>query len=219
MQQLDKPLDKPIGLLGGTFDPIHFGHLRMGLELCNDLDLANVHIIPCYQPVHRHAPAATPAQRLDMVKVAVSHEPTLYADDREIRRQGPSYMVDTVLELRAEKPNTPLCLLIGVDAFLNFQSWQRWQTILDHTHIILSHRPNYLMPLSGQIADLIKERLQTDTGFIHEHLAGGILLHPITALEISASAIRKQIALGRNPRYLLPDEVLNYIQQQGTYRI
>ena len=213
------PLEKPIGLLGGTFDPIHFGHLRMGLELCEALNLARVHVIPCYQPVHRHLPAATPAQRFDMVKCAVAHETKFVADDREIRRQGPSYMIDTILDLRAEMPRTPLCLFIGMDAFLNFQQWQRWQEIMEHTHIILAHRPNYQLPASGAIADLIKSRLQQEKEFIQQHLAGSIVMQPITALEISASAIRKQIAIGHNPRYLLPEEVLSYIKQKGTYQI
>lgn len=210
---------KAIGILGGTFDPIHLGHLRMALELYEALDLAKVHIMPCFQPVHRKIPTATPEQRIAMVKCAVNGEEALYADDREIRRKGPTYTIDTLLEMRAEMPDTPLCLLVGIDAFLGFPSWNRWTEILNYAHLIVAHRPQYQLPQNGIMADLMKERLQHEIAYIHENLAGGILFRPITALEISATDIRKQIAMGRNPRYLLPDGVYDYIKQQGTYSI
>jgi nicotinate-nucleotide adenylyltransferase len=210
---------KAIGILGGTFDPIHLGHLRMALELYEALDLVNVHIIPCYQPVHRKMPVASPEHRLAMVECAVTGEPALLADGREIRRQGPSYMIDTLLECREEMPDAPLCLLVGIDAFLGFTSWHRWKDILKQAHIIVAHRPHYQLPSTGIIANLMKARLQSEVAFIHENLAGGILFRPMTALEISASDIRKQIAMGRNPRYLLPDSVYDYIKQHGTYSI
>lgn len=210
---------KAIGILGGTFDPIHMAHLRMALELYESLDLAKVHVIPCYSPVHRKTPSASPEDRLKMVQCAVGNEPALIADDREIRRGDPSYMIDTLKEMRAEFKNTPLCLLLGIDAFLGFASWHCWQDILENAHLIVAHRPQYHLPDNGIIADLLKERLQQEAAYIHEHPAGGILLRPITALEISATDIRKQIASGRNPRYLLPDGVYDYIKQHGIYSI
>lgn len=211
--------NKAIGILGGTFDPIHFGHLRMALELFEVLDLVKVHVMPCYLPMHRKQPEASAEQRLAMVECAIAAEPALYADAREVRRQGPTYTIDTLLEMRAEMTTTPLCLLIGIDAFLGFTSWQRWEEILHYAHIIVAHRPNYQLPTTGMIAELMKQHLQHEIAFIHENLAGGILLRPITALEISASDIRKQIAMERNPRYLLPDKVYDYIKQQGIYSI
>lgn len=210
---------KAIGILGGTFDPIHFGHLRMALELYEALDLAKVHIMPCYQPMHRKQPVASPEQRLAMVERAVSTEPALFADAREIKRKGPTYTIDSLLEMRSEFVDTPLCLLVGIDAFLGFLSWHRFQEILEFTHIIVAHRPHYQLPNTGRIADLIKERLQHEIAYIHENQAGSILFRPITALEISATDIRKQIAMGRNPRYLLPEGVYEYIKQHGTYSI
>lgn len=210
---------KAIGILGGTFDPIHHGHLRMALELYDTLDLAKVHMIPTFKPLYRKQPVASPVQRLEMVRCAVSDEPALVADDREIRREGPTYSIDTLLEMRAEMPDTPLCLLVGIDAFLGFSSWHRWKEIMDYAHLIVAHRPHYHLPRTGIIADLIQERLQREISFIHEKLNGGILLRPITALEISATDIRKQIAMGRNPRYLLPDSVYDYIKKNGTYSI
>lgn len=210
---------KAIGILGGTFDPIHLGHLRMALELYETADLALVHIMPCYQPVHRKLPTANPEHRLAMVKCAVAGEPALYADDREIRRQGPSYTIDTLVEMRAENPDLPLCLMIGIDAFLGFTSWHRWKEIFNYAHLIVAHRPHYQLPQTGIIADIMQERRQHETAYVHENLGGGILLRPITALDISATDIRKQIAMGRNPRYLLPDGVYDYIKQHGTYSI
>jgi len=210
---------KAIGILGGTFDPIHLGHLRMAIELYEALDLARVNITPTFKPMYRKQPVASPAQRLEMVKCAVADEPALFADDREIRRNGITYTIDTLLEMRAEIPETPLCLLVGIDAFLGFPSWHRWTEILDHAHIIVAHRPHYHLPHAGIIADLIQSHLQKEISFIHENISGGILLRPITALEISATDIRKQIAMGRNPRYLLPDGVYDYIKQHGTYTI
>lgn len=210
---------KAIGILGGTFDPIHLGHLRMALELYEALDLAKVHITPCYRPVHRKLPVASPDQRFKMVECAVLKEKALVADDREIRRKGPSYTMDTLLEMRNEMPDTPFCLLVGIDAFLGMPSWHRFMEILNYAHIIVAHRPHYHLPKTGLIADLMKERLQEEIAYIHENLAGGILFRPITSLEISATDIRKQIAMGRNPRYLLPDGVYDYIKQHGTYSI
>ncbi len=210
---------KAIGLLGGTFDPIHLGHLRMALELYQVLDLASVHIVPCRQPMHRKQPVATPEQRFAMVKCAIAAEPALFANDIEIQRKGPTYTIDTLLEMRKSFPGIPLCLMMGIDAFLGLASWHRWLDLLTYAHIIVAHRPHYQIPLDGSTAELLKTHLKEEASFIHENLAGGILLRPITALEISATDIRKQIAMGRNPRYLLPDSVYDYIKQQGIYSV
>jgi nicotinate-nucleotide adenylyltransferase len=195
-------MKKPIGILGGTFDPIHFGHLRTAIELHQTLDLAQVRLIPCFQPVHRKMPIASPEQRLAMVKHAIEFEPALCVDHCEIQRKGPSYTIDTLIELHQKLPDTPFCLIMGIDALLNFPSWNRWENILELAHLVIAHRPNYQLPHTGIVADLLKQRLQ-----------------PVTALEISATDIRKQIAMGANPRFLLPNNVLKYIKQHGTYSI
>lgn len=212
-------LHKPIGILGGTFDPIHFGHLRMALELYQALDLAEVRLIPCFQPVHRKLPVASPDQRLAMVIKAIEHEPALKVDKCEINREGPSYTIDTLKTLHKNIPTTPLCIIMGIDALLGFPSWHKWEEILKLAHLVVAHRPQYQLPHTGVIADLLKERLTHNPADLHQVAAGNILLHPVTALEISATDIRKQIALGQNPRYLLPDSVYDYIKQHGTYSI
>lgn len=212
-------IEKPIGILGGTFDPIHMGHLRMAIELYEAASLEKILIVPCYQPVHRKLPVASPLQRLIMVKEAIKNEPVLEADSREIDRKTPSYMIETLQSLRKEMPHTPLCLLMGFDAFLNFPSWNHWEAILDLAHLVVAHRPQYQIPSTGLVAELLKERLTQDKNYPHQHLAGSIFLLPITQLEISASEIRKQIAMGKNPRYLLPNSVYEYIKQEGFYNI
>lgn len=212
-------LQQAIGIFGGTFDPIHFGHLRTALEIYQALDLAEVRFIPCYQPVHRKEPIASPEDRLAMVRFAIEEEPVLKVDDCEIQRKGPSYMIDTLVNLRANLPNTPFCLIIGIDALLGFPSWHRYEDILNITHLVVVHRPQYHLPHTGKVADLIKQRLTPNPAVIHESLAGHVVLHPVTPLEISATDIRKQIAMGRDPRYLLPDSVYKYIQQHGVYSL
>jgi nicotinate-nucleotide adenylyltransferase len=212
-------LQQAIGILGGTFDPIHFGHLRTALELQQALDLAEVRLIPCFQPVHRKIPTASPAHRLAMVEQAISKATALKVDTIEIDRQGPSYTIDTLIALQKKLPDTPLCLIMGIDALLSFPSWHRWQEILNLAHLVIAHRPQYQLPKTGIVADLLKERLKPNPVALHECLAGNILLHPVTPLEISATDIRKQIAQGHSPRYLLPDQVYEYIQQNGVYSI
>src|SRR5476651_2279340 len=142
-------LQQAIGILGGTFDPIHFGHLRMALELYQALDLAEVRLIPCYQPVHRKQPVATPEQRLAMVHKAIDREPALQVDACEIERQGPSYTIDTLITLHERLPNTPLCIFMGIDALLNFPSWHKWEAILQLAHLVVAHRPHYQLPKTG----------------------------------------------------------------------
>lgn len=195
-----------IGILGGTFDPIHFGHLRTALEIQQAFDLTEVRLVPCFQPVHRKLPTASPEHRLAMARCAIEGESTLKVDDCEIQRKGPSYTIDTLEEIQRTSKEASLYLIIGIDALLGFTSWHRWEAILELAHLIVAHRPQYQLPKTGIIADLIKQ-------------PGKMTLHPVTPLEISATDIRKQIAMARNPRYLLPDSVCEYIQQHGVYSI
>lgn len=212
-------LQQAIGIFGGTFDPIHFGHLRTAFELHQALDLAEVRLIPCFQPVHRKRPTASPEQRLTMVQLAIESEPALQVDDCEIKRKGPSYTIDTLQFLRKKLPETPFCLIMGIDALLNFPSWNRWEEILQLAHLVVVHRPQYHLPQTGIVAELLKQRLKHSPAALHESLAGNIVLHPVTALEISATDIRKQFALDKSPRYLLPNNVYNYIQEHGVYSL
>lgn len=211
-----EPLQPPIGILGGTFDPIHLGHLRMALELYEKLDLARVHVIPCFSPVHRENPVALPKQRLTMVKKAVASEEIFYADDIEVKRQTPSFTTDTLQMLRETLPHTPLVLFLGIDAFLSFLNWERAENILMQCHLAIATRPGYTIPIKGALAKLLKAHA-CDKTYLHQHQAGGILLMPTTALEISSTYIRQQIAAQKNPRYLLPESVYRYILEHNIY--
>jgi nicotinate-nucleotide adenylyltransferase len=211
-------LANPVGILGGTFDPVHHGHLRIALEVLEALDLAEVRFIPSRLPPHRGQPQATPAQRLALLRLAVAGQPGFIVDERELRRGGPSYMVDTLASLRAEVGNTPLCLLLGRDAFNDLPGWHRWRNILEFTHLIVLERPGAAPTPPGELSQLLERCILDHPGALREKAAGGILIQPVTQLAISATRIRQLLAQGRSPRYLLPEAVLNCIHEQGLYR-
>src|SRR5690606_32888062 len=131
------------GIFGGTFDPIHYGHLRTALELKHVLDLAVVHFVPCANPPHRATPMTDGALRMRLVQAAIADEPGFVADDRELERAGLSYTVDTLFSLRAEFKARPICLLLGMDAFVSLPQWHRWNELLDLAHIVVAHRPGW----------------------------------------------------------------------------
>ena len=176
----------PVGILGGTFDPVHHGHLRIALEVLEELELAQVRFIPCRQPAHRGQPVATPAQRWLLLQQAIAGQPEFIADDRELRREGPSYMVDTLASLRAGMGATPLCLLLGRDAFNDLPGWHRWRNILELTHLIVLERPGAAPTPSGELSQLLECHRLDHPGALREKTAGGILFQPVTQLAISA---------------------------------
>lgn len=217
---------KMIAVFGGTFDPIHFGHLRVALELKKQLALDRLHLLPCHHPPHRAAPETDSAHRLAMVKLAVAGDAALWVDDRELKQQGPSYTVKTLESLRKEiGQDTALCLAMGADAFLAIESWHRWQEILDLAHIVVMTRPGWQMPgadltargLSSVASDLLKTHRVANAEQLRLQVAGNILPLEVTALEISATQIRRLIATGHSARFLLPDAVLQYIRQHKLY--
>jgi len=205
-----------IGVLGGTFDPIHVGHLRLAIECQTQLKLDAIHLIPSHQPVHRPRAIATAEERLAMLKAAVK-DTNLVVDPREIQQQKPMYTIDTLMQLREEMPERSLSLLIGMDGLLSFDTWHRYTEILHYAHIVVAYRPPYALPAEGSLAGWFKQHLEPNHACIHQQKAGGLFLLPIPLLEISASEIRKQFAIGGNPRYLLPEAVYQYIQSHGIY--
>lgn len=207
-----------IGVFGGTFDPVHHGHLRAALELLQDLQLQELRLIPSRVPPHRGAPGASPEQRLAMLRAAVRGQAGFRVDERELRRDGPSYTVDTLHSLRAELGAIPLCLIVGADAFLGFPTWHRWTELVELAHVVVMRRPGWSAPREGPVAELLQQRLVQDPARLREQGAGYILVWPVTQLDISASRIREEIRLGKSPRYLLPDAVWDMIQAEGIYR-
>jgi nicotinate-nucleotide adenylyltransferase len=210
---------RPIGVLGGTFDPIHYGHLRPALELLETLELAEVRFVPCRIPAHRATPRVTGEQRLALVRLATVGQAGFVADDRELRREGPSYMVDTLASLREDfGDDSPLCLIVGTDAFRELHTWHRWQELSDLAHIVVMQRPGLLQPLPPVLEEFVASRVVYDAFALRRRPAGGILFQPVTQLNISATQIRALLARDWSPRYLLPEAVLAYINDRALYR-
>lgn len=208
---------RPIGIFGGTFDPIHYGHLRTAFELLQTLDFEAVRFIPCGDPPHRGVTFAPAALRLDMVRLATRNEPAFVVDDRELRRQGPSYSVDTLASLREEFPDRSLCLITGMDAFLGLPTWHRWDEILDFAHIVVAHRPGWRAPGEGALGVLLDEHRTQRAVDLHEKPGGNVYIHAVTQLEIASTEIRKLVADGDDPRYLVPDSVRAVIMESSCY--
>jgi nicotinate-nucleotide adenylyltransferase len=213
-------MTRVIGLLGGTFDPIHHGHLRLALECAASAGFTQTHLIPAHLPPLRPPPVASAAQRLRMAELAVAGESNLRADPVEVARGGTSYTVDTLLALRGAAANDSLCLILGQDAFLKLRAWHRWEQILDLAHIVIAVRPG-----EGDAAgaDPVLQQLQerhgvTDPAALRSRAAGCVLAVTIPALDISATRIRQSIAAGRSVRFLLPEPVIQFIQQEALYR-
>jgi nicotinate (nicotinamide) nucleotide adenylyltransferase len=209
---------KPIGIFGGTFDPIHFGHLRTAFELLQALRLTEMRFMPAGNPPHRDTTGASAEQRLAMVQAATKDQPGFVVDDREIRREGLSYSVDTMRTLRADFPDRSLCLIVGMDAFLGLPKWHQWRELLELAHLVVAHRPGWRAPSMEPLGELLVDRGTGRIGDLHESRAGCIYIHAVTQLEISSTELRKMIAAGRDPRYLMPDAVRAIIEETGCYK-
>lgn len=208
---------RPIGIFGGTFDPIHYGHLRTALELKQLLGLGTVHLVPCANPPHRSAPMTDGALRLRMVQAAVRDEPDFIADDRELVRQGLSYTIDTLVSFREEFADRSLCLLLGMDAFLGLPQWHRWSDLLRYAHIVVAHRPGWQAPASGALGTLIAARRAPGIAALAAAPAGLVHVQPVTQLEISSTDLRDSLRAGRDPKFLVPDSVREIILDTECY--
>lgn len=213
----------PIGILGGTFDPIHFGHLRLAQEVADKLRLTEVRFVPSGTPPHRMAPAASAADRLAMVRLAVAGNPLFRIDEREINQTDLGYTVDTLTALRAETGSAQsLVLLLGADAFLDLATWSRWHQLFDLVHIAVAYRPGFPVDtwqsrMPQPLAAEYQARLMHQPLAVHLAPAGGIVVMPIAALEISATLIRETIRQSASIRYLTPDSIYQYIQEHKLY--
>jgi nicotinate-nucleotide adenylyltransferase len=213
----------PIGILGGTFDPVHFGHLRLAQEVAEHAQLGEVRFIPSATPPHRTPPQASVAHRTAMVKLAIDGNPLFVLDERETRRDGPSYSVDTLADIRKEVGAAqPLVLLLGADAFLGLTDWHRWRELFDFAHVVVAHRPGFEPAtwqgkLAAPLAQEYAARLCADVHTLHGAPAGSIMVVPTTALDISATAVRAALHAGRSARYLLPAEVIAHIRAKCLY--
>ena len=208
-----------IGLLGGTFDPIHHGHLRGALEVMQGLGLEEIRFIPLRQPPHRETPVVSVEQRLAMLRLAIQGQPGFRIEERELHREGPSYTFDTLSSLRAELGEMPLVLLVGADAFAGLPTWHRWRELIGLAHFVVMRRPGAGDRLEGETAKLLGTRVTDHPVVLGNSSAGHLYYQSITQLDISATAIRAMLARGESPRFLMPPKVWDHIRENGLYGV
>ena len=210
-------VSEALALLGGTFDPVHYGHLRVADEARQKLNLKTLYLLPAGNPPHRQTPRTTVPQRLEMLHLAQREFPQLKIDDRETRRSGPSYMVDTLLDLRTEFPQRPLLLLVGQDAANHLHGWSRWQQLFALTHMVILTRPGAKAEYRQDVAKQIQQRSVTDLQVMLRSEAGSVYELEVESIDISATTIKSIIRLGRSPGSMLPAAVWDYINANRLY--
>jgi len=209
---------RPIGILGGTFDPVHHGHLRLALEVYQSCALDEVRLIPLHTPAHRQAPAVSPSQRLQMLYLATQKIKGLVVDERELQRADVSFTVETLRSLRVEAGQRSLCLIMGMDAFQSLNTWYEWTALLDYAHIIVARRPAAETIIEhAEVAGLYKKNLTTELSDLHTLQAGKIFNLDVAELDISSTRIRELISTKQDVHFLLPDNVISYIEQEDLY--
>jgi nicotinate-nucleotide adenylyltransferase len=217
-------MTRALGIFGGTFDPVHYGHLRAADDVLDALALHEMRMMPARDPPHRGTPGATARQRVEMLRLALAEFPRLQLDTREIERTGKSYTFDTLVELRAEAPLRPLVLVTGADAFAGLPTWHRWEEIPALAHIAVVTRPGTRVQdaLHGPLAQVWKQRHSEDLGVLENAVAGTIFAVSVSPQPISATALRSALGKGAEGfaevRGLLPATVLTYIDQHALYR-
>ena len=221
----DAALERPLGIFGGTFDPVHCGHLRLAEEVADALGLAAVRWVPAGHPALRsRPPQASAEQRLAMVRLAIADNPRFELDPVEVESDQPSFTVPTLERLRQTEVcgvRRPLVLLTGADAFAGMAGWHRWQSLFELAHVAVACRPGYSLQadsLPPALATALRERFCTDPAALSDSPAGRIVTFAMTPLGISATRIRDLLSKGRSPRYLLPEAVLDYIHHHSLYQ-
>ncbi len=215
---ISTPAPQRIGILGGTFDPVHIGHLRGALEVAEMFGLDEVRLVPNFRPPHRETPNSSAQHRLAMVRLAVDDLPLLAVDARELERDEPSYTIDTLESLRSElAADDQLFLILGWDAFCGLPGWHRWDELLEHCHVLVMQRPDADSEAPEALRDLLAARSVSDPQALTG--SGGQISFVWQApLGVSATRIRQFLASGRSVRFLVPDSVLAYINAHGLYR-
>ncbi|WP_305075169.1 nicotinate-nucleotide adenylyltransferase [Propionivibrio sp.] len=217
------PTEVAVGIFGGTFDPVHFGHLRLAEEAADTLGLAKVRWIPAGQPALRDTPRVGPRQRLDMVRLAIADNPRFELDTAEVDAEQKSFTVPTLERLRRADvygSQQPLVLLVGADAFAGMAGWHRWRQLFELAHIAVAHRPGYAIEaahLPAELADVFRQRACADPQLLTASPAGSIVTFAMTPLDISATRIRTLLSNHSSARYLAPDCVLEHIRTHHFY--
>lgn len=210
-------MQKPIGILGGTFDPIHLGHLSLAKEIYKQIDLQEIRFIPCYRSPLKDKPIASGEQRSTMIKLAIKDHADFSVDNRELQRKGISYTVDTLKSLRREMGDVSLCLIMSMDAFSEFSLWHKWREIIQLAHLIVANRPGSNAINNDEIKKLLPERQIFVIDKLMIESGGRIFFINIPANPISATEIRRLIKSGESAQHLLPKEVWKYICKNKIY--
>ena len=209
---------KTLGIFGGTFNPVHIGHLRLALELKQQLHLDEMRLLPCYLPPHRASPSASVAQRVEMLRLAVQDCSELHLDLRELARNKPSYTYDSLCELRAELgEEVSLCVCMGMDSFASLDTWYQWQELIRLANIVVVARPGWELPTSGPLAEML-DKHSADKAQLAQQSAGALVMVETRLLPISATEIRQLIAAGQSAQFLVPDTVWHYIGEHRLYQ-
>lgn len=212
-----------VGIFGGTFDPIHYGHLRIAEEIVKTVGLQKLYFVPAGMPRLRHSPVASPQHRVEIVRLAIQKNPDFVLDEREINRGGVSYSIDTVREFKQEfGEEIRLCFVLGADAFINLPEWNNWKELFNLCHFIVSTRPGYTLTLikellSKELREECSQRWVSNTESLRKDTSGLIFIASTTMLDISATSIRAHIADGRSVRHLVPSVTVNYISENKLY--
>ena len=212
-----------VGIFGGTFDPIHYGHLRVAEEIVETVGLQKMYFVPAGMPRLRHSPVASPQHRVEIVRLAIQKNPDFVLDEREIYRDGVSYSIDTVREFKQEfGEEIRLCFVLGADAFINLPEWNNWKELFNLCHFIVSTRPGYTLTLikellSKELREECSQRWVSNTESLKKDTSGLIFIASTTMLDISATSIRAHIAAGRSVRHLVPSVTVNYISENKLY--
>lgn len=207
---------KVIGILGGTFDPIHQGHLACALHVQQQCKLSEVRLMPCHIPPHRASPGVSAQHRANMVELAITDFPLLRLETLELEKTTPSYTVESLQILKQRYPEQSLAFIIGMDSLISFRQWYNWQAIFRLAHLIVCQRPGYSID-QGDAADLSVQYGQTDFTLLQRHQAGGLFIVDNPLYPVSATALRQQLQT-RQPEDGIPEKVLNYIQRHGLYQ-
>jgi len=214
-------MKKSIGILGGTFNPIHYGHLRIAEEIAENLNLDEVRFVPSANPPHKPTPNISATHRAEMVKLAIENNPTFLCDSRELARTGASYTIDTLISLRQELgQEVSLCIIMGTDAFTQLHSWHRWKELIQYCHIVLVQRPasqTPQQPLPTVLEHFLRDHFTENIADIQESATGFICMQNVTALAISSTNIRERLKNKQSIRYLMPQNVIEYIEKNQLY--
>jgi len=210
-------ITSPIGILGGTFDPIHLGHIHLATTIYKLCDLQKVFLIPCYQSPLRIPPITSTKDRLNMIDLAIKNLPFLTVDSYEIKHPIISYTIKTLRYLHKKNSSIPLALIMGIDAFNRFDEWHKWQEILSFAHLLVVNRPNYKQITNRKITSILAERQIFDPKELQKKMAGLVYQVDINPLPISATEIRALIKQRKDASHLVTSEVWQYISKNRLY--